>query len=242
MIPIWPFPPKMTGSEALPTSGVIGDTEPWTVSGPLTAAATTARATKLSMIVVTTSWAPETALRTPGMKPQNAPRAIPAASDRGMPRTAGLSRSAAPTATAPRAPIRNWPCAPMLNSPALNASPTDRPPSRSGAVATRVLRIARSEPTEPSIRAAYASIARPGWSCPLTSHSEKMMTSDPTSTDRTIEMTGRARMRSGAGQAVVHAALPSSPFATSRPPVAMSTPISFLSAVRPSRMATSLPR
>ena len=25
MIPMWPFPPKMTGSEALPTSGVIGD-------------------------------------------------------------------------------------------------------------------------------------------------------------------------------------------------------------------------
>ena len=38
---------------------------------------------KLSMIVVTTSWAPVEALSTPGMKPQTAPAAMPASSASG---------------------------------------------------------------------------------------------------------------------------------------------------------------
>ena len=104
---------------------------------------------KLSMMVVTTSWAPRTALRKPGMKPQNAPNSSPAASDRGTAMIAGCSSSWTPTMTAPRAPIRNCPCAPMLNRPALNARPTDRPPSSSGTVETSVLTIALNDPTEP---------------------------------------------------------------------------------------------
>ena len=77
MIAIVPFRPRMTGSEALPTGSVVGDVEPMTFSGPLTAAARMAMATKLSMIVVTTSWAPETAFRKPGMKPHAAPKIMP---------------------------------------------------------------------------------------------------------------------------------------------------------------------
>ena len=67
--------PRMTGSAALPTWSVVGDAEPGTFSGPLTAAARIAMATKLSMIVVTTSWAPRDAFRKPGMKPHTAPPA-----------------------------------------------------------------------------------------------------------------------------------------------------------------------
>ncbi len=47
---------------------------------------------KLSMMVVTTSWAPRVALRKPGMKPQNAPNSSPAASDSGMAMMPGCSR------------------------------------------------------------------------------------------------------------------------------------------------------
>ena len=50
----------MIGSAAFPTSSVIGDGEPSTSSGPLTTHARNAMAMKLSMIVVTTSWAPGT--------------------------------------------------------------------------------------------------------------------------------------------------------------------------------------
>ena len=57
------------GSAALPTSSVIGWGEDGTLSAPLTSAAMIATAMKFSMIVVTTSWAPDTAFRTPGMKP-----------------------------------------------------------------------------------------------------------------------------------------------------------------------------
>ena len=93
MIPMWPFRPRTIGSAAFPTSGVIGEAEPSTLSGPLTAAARIAMAMKLSMIVVTTSWAPEVALRKPGMKPHTAPNSIPAASASGIATSAGLSRS-----------------------------------------------------------------------------------------------------------------------------------------------------
>ena len=140
----------MTGSDALPTGRVVGDAEPMTFSGPLTAAARIAMATKLSMIVVTTSWAPETAFRKPGMKPHAAPKIMPATSDDGdRRRSAGSSASWTPTMTEPRAPIRNWPWTPMLNRPALKPRPTARPPRSSGIVLLSVLTMARSEPIEP---------------------------------------------------------------------------------------------
>src|SRR3954453_7836626 len=82
----------MMGRAALPTSGVIGDAEPWTLSGPLTAAASTARATKLSMMVVTTSCAPDVALRNPGMNPQARPKRMPAGRAAGVARRAGAAR------------------------------------------------------------------------------------------------------------------------------------------------------
>ena len=37
-------------------------------------------------------------------------------------------------------------------------------------------------------------MAWPGASVPVTSHSEKMMTTEPTMNDRTMAMSGRARM------------------------------------------------
>ena len=52
------------------------------------------------MIVVTTSWAPEKALRAPGMQPQKAPAAIPARSAARIPMGAGAVASAAPTPAA----------------------------------------------------------------------------------------------------------------------------------------------
>ena len=92
MMAIVPFRPRMTGSDALPTGSVVGEAEPTTFNGPLTAAARMAMATKLSMIVVTTSWAPETAFRKPGMKPQAAPKIMPATSETG---TATIGRALA---------------------------------------------------------------------------------------------------------------------------------------------------
>ena len=59
-------------------------------------------ATKLSMIVVTTSWAPETAFRKPGMKPHAAPKMHPGQQRRpGSRSSGGLSRSWTPTMTEP---------------------------------------------------------------------------------------------------------------------------------------------
>ena len=66
----------------------------------------------------------------------------------------GASLSAAPTATAASAPIRNWPWAPMLNRPALKPRPTDRPPRISGVAATSVLTMAVLAAEAPSSRAA----------------------------------------------------------------------------------------
>jgi hypothetical protein len=107
-------------------------------------------ATKLSMMVVTTSCAPVNAFRKPGMKPQAMPPSMPAMSETGI-ATHGLASLSAMAATlAHRAPSRNWPCAPMLNSPPLKPMPTARPASTSGAALTRVLTIEFSEPTEPS--------------------------------------------------------------------------------------------
>ena len=114
------------------------------------------------MIVVTTSWAPETALRKPGMNPVIPPAIIPNASATGMATIGGAELTATPAATAPRAPIRNWPWAPMLNSPALKPTATDRPPRTSGAVATSVFRMAPGLPNEPSSRARYAVTGRVG--------------------------------------------------------------------------------
>ena len=66
---MWPLRPKMTGRAAFPTSRVAGCGDAGTLRGPLTRAASTAMAMKFSMIVITTSWAPDTAFRMPGMKP-----------------------------------------------------------------------------------------------------------------------------------------------------------------------------
>ena len=84
------------------------------------------------MIVLTTSWAPETALRNPGTKPQMPPATNPARTESEMAIGAGAPASATPAITAPRAPTRNCPWAPMLNRPALKPNPTARPPNTSG--------------------------------------------------------------------------------------------------------------
>ena len=93
----------------------------------------------LSMIVVTTSWAPVNALSAPGMKPQAAPAMQPARMAVAMASGPGHDATAAPVPADARAPMRNWPSAPMLKRPALNAMPTDSPPRTSGAAWTIVL-------------------------------------------------------------------------------------------------------
>ena len=66
-----------------------------------------AAAIELSMIVVTTSWAPDSALRAPGIQPQNAPAAIPARSAARIAMGAGAVARAAPTPAAAVAASRN---------------------------------------------------------------------------------------------------------------------------------------
>ncbi len=86
------------------------------------------------MIVVTTSCAPETALRKPGMKPARAPARAPASKASGMAIHGPVEPPIAEiTATEAMEPIRNWPRPPMLNSPALKPTATPRPPRISGA-------------------------------------------------------------------------------------------------------------
>ena len=109
-------------------------------------------AMKFSMIVVTTSCAPVHAFSAPGMKPHPAPVRAPAPIATGTAMSGGAPATEAPTAAAPTAPMRNWPCAPMLKSPALKPSPTAKPPRMSGAAATIVKVIPRALPNAPSSR------------------------------------------------------------------------------------------
>ena len=48
--------------------------------------------------------------------------------------------------------MRNWPCAPMLKSPALKPSPTAMPPRMSGVAARIVKVMPRTLPKAPSSR------------------------------------------------------------------------------------------
>ena len=66
----------------------------------------------------------------------------------GWRRSGAKPATSAPTAAAPRAPIRNWPCAPMLKSPALKPRPTAMPPRISGVAA----RIVNADPTDAAER------------------------------------------------------------------------------------------
>ena len=109
-----------------------------------------AAAIELSMIVVTTSWAPDHAFRAPGIQPQNAPAAIPARTAAVIATGAGAVARAAPTPAAAVAARRNWPSPPMLKRPALKPIPTARPPRTSGVAWRIVLRTAVSDPSEPS--------------------------------------------------------------------------------------------
>ena len=85
------------------------------------------------MMVVTTSWAPDVALRKPGMKPAKPPSAAPTSSASGIviqgPASLPIQVT---TAMAPTAPIRNWPRPPMLKSPARKPIATPRPASTRG--------------------------------------------------------------------------------------------------------------
>ena len=100
-------------------------------------------AIELSMIVVTTSWAPDSALRAPGIQPQNAPASIPASKCR-QDRDGRRCRrqGGADPGRAAVAASRNWPCPPILNRPALKPSPTASPPRTSGVAWRIVLRMA----------------------------------------------------------------------------------------------------
>ena len=107
---------------------------------------------KFSMIVVTTSWAPVHAFSAPGMKPHAAPKRAPAPMATGIAIQGDAPATAAPTAAAPTAPRRNWPWAPILNSPALKPSPTAMPARMSGVAATIVNTMPRTLPNAPSNR------------------------------------------------------------------------------------------
>ena len=112
---------------------------------------------------------------------------------------AGCRQSCTPTMTDPRAPIRNWPCTPMLNRPALNPRPTARPPRSSGVVCDERVDDGAFGADRPGHeRAVGVERQDRAAASPVTSHCEKMMTSEPTRTDRTIEMSGRARIAPGA--------------------------------------------
>ena len=108
-----------------------------------------AAAIELSMIVVTTSWAPDHAFKAPGIQPHAAPAAIPASRAAVMAIGAGAVARAAPTPAAAVAARRNWPSPPMLKSPALKPIPTASPPRTSGVASRIVVKIADSDPIEP---------------------------------------------------------------------------------------------
>jgi len=69
----------------------------------------TEAAIEFSMIVVTTSWAPENALSAPGIQPHAAPASIPASNDAVIAIGAGAVARAAPTPAAAVAASRNCP-------------------------------------------------------------------------------------------------------------------------------------
>jgi hypothetical protein len=92
------------------------------------------------MIVVMTSWAPVTALRTPGIAPASAPPAIPAKMQRIQCHGDGTDTSTA-TYAAQTAPSVTWLAPPMLKIPVSKPIPTPRPAMMSGVAATRVWEI-----------------------------------------------------------------------------------------------------
>ena len=100
--------------------------------------------------------------------------------------TGGWSATATPTATAPRAPIRNWPWAPMLNRPALKPSATDSPPRMSGVDCDQRLddraEAADRRPRSAIDRRRPAGPRSNSWSG--TSNSENQMTKAPTTSAR----------------------------------------------------------
>ena len=74
----------------------------------------------LSMIVVTTSWAPRQAFRAPGMKPQPAPPSAPAASARSIAIGNGIP-AMVPTMAAQNPPISSCPLRADVEQPGLEA-------------------------------------------------------------------------------------------------------------------------
>ena len=81
-----------------------------------------------SMMVTMTSWAPVVAFSTPGMPPHSPPPTAPARITIGTSRIPGTSwrKLNVPTQAASVAPMRIWPSAPMLKSPARKAKATAR--------------------------------------------------------------------------------------------------------------------
>ena len=123
MMPRWPFRPRMIGRAALPTSSVIGDGEPGDVER--------AADQRQARIAIGDEVEHDRGDDLVGARdrledardeaPDRRRRASRRASASGIATIGGVSRSWTPTMTAPSAPIRNWPWAPMLNRPALNA-------------------------------------------------------------------------------------------------------------------------
>src|SRR5262245_13034333 len=158
--PRWTPSPKMIGSALLPRGPVRPNEYSGASSGPRIRYPTTDAAIALSMIVVTTSWAPDHALSAPGIQPQKAPAAMPASRAAVIVIGAGAVASAAPTPAAAVPASRNWPRPPMLNRPALNPIPTPRPPRTRGADWRIVLLIAPMDPNDPWRSAEYAVSGR----------------------------------------------------------------------------------
>ncbi len=131
------------------------------------------------------------------MNPYRAPPAAPATTATGMATRGSALANCAPTTDAARPPIKNWPVAPMLKSPALKPSATDRPANRSGAVLTIDAVIAFSGwaapmPKPPSSRARYARTGSPASNeSPITTL-EAIITTAPTMTASATAAIGMA--------------------------------------------------
>ena len=152
------------------------------------------------------------------------------------------SRNMTPTMTAPRAPMRNWPVAPMLKRPALKASPTDSPPSRSRRDECADDRVER---TDRALDEGHVGVHRePGLKLtgnePVREDDDNRSDDDGQDDRDDRERENRPQPRRCDVSCRSASTLSCRPARAAR--LAINSPISFLSAVRPSKMPTILPR
>ena len=154
-------PERNRGSQAAERIGsvparLIVLSDPRAANGPATSHPCTKWiATQLSRMVEMTSCTPRHVLRRPAMNAHAAPAIAEASSAAGMSNGPGASR-ARPTTAAASAPQMSCPSPPMLNSPTVNATATERPVRTSTPV---LMAVSPSGPRPP--RAPWKSCANP---------------------------------------------------------------------------------